>query len=723
MRQAPDDQMPVLNGFCQTMGPGVIVPLVGALATEESRLAVRRVKDVLIGFGEAAREPAKTLRDSTNPAVRRAAIEVLRAVGGAGALGDLRSLLADPDPNVQREALRAIIQIGSDEAYAVLEEALTSGEPRAREAVMHTLGSITDERAAPLLVHILSHSPYTGRRGVHLHVADRCARAQRSGDAGHRYAEATALPRRMVGADAHGPDPGGRGARPARGRHCRGRCPARGSQHDRVPRRPPRGRTRHDVAAPVPAGRRDPVMEPARQLRVADDFVRRFAAAVRGAQLYSPGHPLVTRALAALVESCSQLLADEASVAVGIVGQDIVVGDLPIPRSRDTYGELIRRLKRLGIERIAFERGVPPDELSTLVQTISHPERLAGQATVGARPSDALEALSGLQRIRVGRIQIDERVDTSAADIAAIRRLYVEASTVAEEVWDAAQHEGTPDPRAARTLIEQLSQAVAQNRTALLALTALKEYDNYTFTHMVNVSILTMAQARALGIDGTLLREFGLAGLMHDIGKVRTPAEILRKPDRLTPAEMSVMRRHVVDGAEILRRTPEIPSIAPVVAFEHHLRSDGTGYPVGVSRAKLNLATMLCSIADVYDAMRSQRAYQGSLPTQRILEVMKQADGHQFDQHLVRRFTQLLGIYPPGNLVLLDDGAIAVVLQVHAPDPHRPRVRVIMDSKRRRLVTPIDINLFEEQADPTKSRRIVTPLDPAEYGVDPLGYL
>ena len=148
------------------------------------------------------------------------------------------------------------------------------------------------------------------------------------------------------------------------------------------------------------------------------------------------------------------------------------------------------------------------------------------------------------------------------------------------------------------------------------------------------------------------------------------------------------MRRHVVDGAEILRRTPEIPSIAPVVAFEHHLRIDGTGYPVGVSRPKLNLATMLCSIADVYDAMRSQRAYQGSLPTERILEVMKRADGHQFDQHLVRRFTQLLGIYPPGNLVLLDDGAIAVVLQVHAPDPHRPRVRVIMDSKRRRLVTP-----------------------------------
>ena len=357
------------------------------------------------------------------------------------------------------------------------------------------------------------------------------------------------------------------------------------------------------------------------------------------------------------------------------------------------------------------------------MQAISHPERSPGHEAPGAEPSTALDELSHLHHIRVGRIQTEDRVETTAADMAAIRRLYAEASSVAEEVWEAARTEGAPDAHAARNLIEQLSQAVAQNRTALLALTALKEYDNYTFTHMVNVSILTMSQARALGVDGTPLRELGLAALMHDIGKVRTPAEILRKPDRLTEDEMTIMRRHVVDGAEILRRTPEIPSIAPVVAFEHHLRSDGTGYPIGVSRARLNLATMLCSIADVYDAMRSQRAYQGSLPTERILEVMKRADGHQFDQHLVRRFTQLLGIYPPGNLVLLDDGSVAVVLQVHAPDPHRPRVRVIMDGRRRRLLNPFDLNLFEHTDDPERARRVVSPLDPSEFSVDPLTYL
>ena len=153
-------------------------------------------------------------------------------------------------------------------------------------------------------------------------------------------------------------------------------------------------------------------------------------------------------------------------------------------------------------------------------------------------------------------------------------------------LWESAAVEGKPDADAARSLVDSLAQAVAQNRTALLALTALKNYDNYTFTHMVNVSILTMGQARGLGIDGPLLREFGLAALMHDIGKVKTPNEILNKPDKLTDAEFDILKRHTVDGAEILQEhAGDSRRSAPVVAFEHHLRSDGTGYPLGAVRA------------------------------------------------------------------------------------------------------------------------------------------
>ena len=187
-----------------------------------------------------------------------------------------------------------------------------------------------------------------------------------------------------------------------------------------------------------------------------------------------------------------------------------------------------------------------------------------------------------LEHIEIGRIQVEQRVDTSLADMASIRAMYGDVTKLAERLWDQSAKEGRPDPGAARGMVDTLAQAVAQNRTALIALTALKNYDNYTFTHMVNVSILTMAQARALGIDGPLLREFGLAGLMHDIGKVRTPTEILNKPAKLTDDEFAIMKRHVVDGAEILRRTPEMPPIcadrrlrAPPAARRHGLSERG----------------------------------------------------------------------------------------------------------------------------------------------------
>lgn len=464
-------------------------------------------------------------------------------------------------------------------------------------------------------------------------------------------------------------------------------------------------------------------MDQVTRMRLADDFMRRLAAALRGAQLYAPSHPLVQRAFEGLDESITQLLNDQPIIAIGIIGQEIIVGDVPLPRAAESMGEMIRRLKSLGIERIAFDRGVTPEQLQTLALTIAHPERRPGQAAPGVEPADPLAVLNALTHIRVGRITTEEKKETSAADIATIRRLYSDATNVAGSVWEMAKTEGTPDPKAARALVDGLAQAVSANRTALIALTALKNYDNYTFTHMVNVSILTMSQARALGLDGPTLRELGLAALMHDIGKVRTPTEILNKPEKLTDSEFSVMRMHVVDGAEILRRTPEMPAIAPVIAFEHHLRLDGTGYPFGVARTGLNLGTMLCSIADVYDAMRSQRAYQQAFPSERILEVMKRSDGQQFDQHLVRRFTQLLGIYPPGNLVRLDNGALGVVMAVHAPDPFKPRVKIIAAPNGEPIAPPFEINLWEVPDDSHGPKTVKAPLDPAEYSVDPLTYL
>jgi putative nucleotidyltransferase with HDIG domain len=446
------------------------------------------------------------------------------------------------------------------------------------------------------------------------------------------------------------------------------------------------------------------------RFQLADELLRRFGAALRSTQLYSKGHPIISRNLEATSAAVQLLHGLQASTVIGIVGDEIIVDDMPVAKV-DTMGSLVKRLQQSGVERITIDRGVTIDELTTFVCAVA-------EFVPGDDPDKPL--MAPLPHIRVGRVSVEQRVEGSLADMATIKRLYNDAVSVAGSVWESALTESSPDATVARTMVDGLAQAVSQNRTALLALTTLKNYDNYTFTHMVNVSILTMGQARGLGIDGPLLREFGLAALLHDIGKVRTPREILNKPDKLTDDEFAIMKRHVVDGAEILRQTADIPALAPVVAFEHHLRRDGTGYPAGVRRPALNVGTMLCSIADVYDAMRSQRAYQQAFPTDRILAVLKRNDGSQFDQHLVRRFAQLVGIYPAGNLVQLNTGEIAVVLKVYAPEPNRPQVRVLFDKNRKRLELAYEINLWETTEEPERPTSVVTPVDPADFEIDPL---
>ena len=446
-----------------------------------------------------------------------------------------------------------------------------------------------------------------------------------------------------------------------------------------------------------------------------DELLRRFASGVRAAQLYAADHPLVGRNVEGLLAILGVLHAHDPSIAIGILGTELVVSDTPMPKASLGMAELIKRLKDHRIERIAFERGITPDETAAFILAI---------AALSAK-GDGSESAWPYTHIRVGRITAeDRRADGISGDMAAIRQLYSSAVSVAEAAWESAETEGQPDLPAALHAVEGLADAVTQNRTAIVALTAMREYDNYTFTHMVNVSILTMGQATALGIEGRLLREFGLSALMHDIGKVRTPKEILNKPDKLTDDEFTIMRRHTVDGAEILRRTPEMPILAPIVAFEHHLRLDGTGYPFGAKRTPgLNLGTMICGISDVYDAMRSQRTYQKAFPTDRILAVLKRNDGTQFDQHLVRRFVRLLGIYPAGNMVRLTTGEIAVVTQAHAPDPHRPRVRVLFDKDGTRLGLPQDRNLWETTPQDSGGDAILAPVDPADYGIDPLNHI
>src|SRR5262249_51404976 len=387
-------------------------------------------------------------------------------------------------------------------------------------------------------------------------------------------------------------------------------------------------------------------------------------AALRGTELYSPNHPLVQRGIDAFTSAAAEQLHQTHSMVIGFIGDEVVVDGTRLPRGTASLIGFARDLRDRGIEKITFNRGLPRAEV------VSRLSVFADRKSPLPLP-DRLTA-KGVRHIALGRIVVDETADDQAG-IAAAQRVYGTAVETAESLWNAAKSGDQPDPGAARKIIDGLARLVNQDRTSLMALTALKKYDNYTFTHMVNVAALAMAQARALNIDGPLLREFGFDALMHDIGKVNTPLEVLNKPGKLEKDEFEVMKQHVVDGAHILRRTPEMPALAPIVAFEHHLKQDLSGYPENIGSRKLNLCTQIVSIADVFDALRSNRPYRQGLATVRIRSIMGEQGNPAFNQPLLKRFVNLMGLFPVGNLVRLSGDEIAVVTAEHPTDPFRPQ--------------------------------------------------
>ena len=446
----------------------------------------------------------------------------------------------------------------------------------------------------------------------------------------------------------------------------------------------------------------------------AEELTRRLAAALRGTELYSPAHPLVQRGIDALTAAAAERLQTAPAIVVGFLGDEVVVDGTRLPRGTASLIGFARDLRDRGIEKITLNRGLSRGEVGHLVAAFTD--------RTSAAPLQERLVARGVRNVTLGRIVVDE-VSDDQAGIEAARRVYGTAVETAETLWNAAKAGDQPDPGAARKIIDGLARLVTQDRTSLMALTALKKYDNYTFTHMVNVSALAMAQARSLNIDGPLLREFGFAALMHDIGKVHTPLEVLNKPGKLTGDEFDVMKRHVVDGAHILRRTPEMPALAPIVAFEHHLKQDLSGYPENIGNRKLNLCTMIVSIADVFDALRSNRPYREGMATVRIRNIMGEQGNPAFNQALLKRFVNLMGLFPVGNLVRLDKGEVAVVTAEHPTDPFRPQVKIIVDRAGDTLEDPLLINTWERDSRGEHAHAVVEAIDPDTTEIDPLKYL
>lgn len=275
------------------------------------------------------------------------------------------------------------------------------------------------------------------------------------------------------------------------------------------------------------------------------------------------------------------------------------------------------------------------------------------------------------------------------------------------------------DTKKARALVTQLADQVIKNPNALTWLTYLKERDEYTAMHCINVCILALRFGRELNLDKDSLHKLGMGTLLHDIGKMKVPDEVLNKPARLTKEEFEIIKAHPSDGHAMLVNENDIDQASLHIVLHHHERLDGGGYPDGLSGEEIPLLTRISSIVDVYDAITSDRCYHdGVAPSIALENLFKWASGN-FDVSLLEKFIKCLGIYPVGSVVQLSSGEVGVVVSTDEDRRLKPTLLLILDSEGKAYDQRPLINLSSDMWEKSgKSLTIKKVFEPRTKGIN-----
>lgn len=319
------------------------------------------------------------------------------------------------------------------------------------------------------------------------------------------------------------------------------------------------------------------------------------------------------------------------------------------------------------------------------------------------------------------------QLESYKQEIGRAKKLYDDALTLSRKfVADLRSGHGL-DLGGSEYFVEGVVQSVAADSEAMVSLTKLRAFDEYTFTHSVNVSVLAVAFGRFLELPEKAVKLLGTAGLLHDVGKALIPETILNKPGKLTPEEFNIIKGHPDKGREVLQVAIDLghgldKRVIRAIT-EHHERRDGMGYPQGLSGEKIAPMARILSIVDIYDALTSERVYKPGMPPKKALGIIYNMREKELFPKLVERFIKCLGVYPVGSLVRLSTGEAALVAASNPEAPLNPLVRLVLDSNDKPM-PPRDLNLSLEHDDPGNGAvRIVDCLNPKSLGVDPAAYL
>jgi HD-GYP domain-containing protein (c-di-GMP phosphodiesterase class II) len=464
--------------------------------------------------------------------------------------------------------------------------------------------------------------------------------------------------------------------------------------------------------------------ETANTRRAGRALIVAIHAATRSIKLYPPEHQAVQKSLAELAAAASEARNPEGELELRVHGEFIFVNGTRLRLDLSNYasfGRVLELFRAAGVGVLRVLHEAKPREWFSLVT-------LLATVGTGADP-DAHELMRRLHAAGVdvfeasADVDAEEDVEVREASKAATRRTYAQSVALTKDVINSVRMGRVPSARKIKRAVQTIVDEVLTEEASLIGLTTLREYDEYTYTHSVNVCIFAVALGKRIGMSKLQLYELGVGALMHDIGKSRVPTDLLQKATALDEDDWRRITAHPWLGMLTLfqlKGQQELPYRAMIVAHEHHMRRDFTGYPSVVRPRLMSMTSKIVAVADAYDAATSRRSYQTNpFPPSAVLQEMRDNPRRGLDPVIVKAFITLLGIYPSGTLVVLDTFELAVVLAAN-PNPEmlsRPRVVIVSDGRGNLLQPPLETDLSATGADGQFTRTIIKTADPDRYGI------
>ncbi|MBI5555286.1 MAG: HD-GYP domain-containing protein [Elusimicrobia bacterium] len=457
---------------------------------------------------------------------------------------------------------------------------------------------------------------------------------------------------------------------------------------------------------------------------LARRLLKQIPAAIKKGQLYPLDHPYFVHSLQLVQETLTALFKYRSEVTFNMVENELYFGDLALVEDSINQRQFIEKFEQRNISSLTFLPGVTREELLGFMQILG---REAGDGSEAATVMNKIRE-KNITNIQLGTVILSEITEGGREPVkfdSLARRqaqgVFFGSIRVIKQIINEVENNQKFSLDKVRHVVSDIVGMVNKDDKYLLGLTTIKNYDEYTYNHSVNVAVLSLYLGQLLGLNREQLSLLGEAAMLHDVGKVRIPNEILNKQGLLTPTEWQVMESHTVEGAEILNKVAGINSVSLAVAFEHHLHYDLSGYPKTERLKEVNLLSRLVTICDVYDAATSLRVYHAPILPAKVIALIISKKGTFFDPVLAKAFVQMMGVYPVGSLVRLDNQEQAVVYANNLNNILRPKVILVSPETAEQDPDIVDLEEIASQSKGFK-RSIVEALAPQAFKIEVTKY-